>query len=376
MATADEWRQRGMEAIHGLVQREEAVTQMEMEAKLADKSAGPATGLVKIQPHHLTRARQRLLDAGVIHRVRERTRGGTREIATFSFDPDVKKARRAAARKRLLQARFLSWSLPSSDWGNAPPVPAALERVVQASLLQAAPYGYRLARPEGGEVRTLLGSSVPGGSLDNAAFYTGLDAHGSPTSTIVVPVEAKNLRQWVYPQTQELFQLLDKSARMQVAHPSARFVPVLVCREKHHLTGVMANQMGFHVIATWRQYVRPIAASYDEGARERFDQVGDELGFNLELREEAVGPMIDHFTKHLPKRADEASRRWAAICGHPDVPALLHVLRNDDLAWTDRHMLLVDLGNAVGQALGEDVKWSGHSSTGEEPADYRGEDHD
>lgn len=28
-----------------------------------------------------------------------------------------------------------------------------------------------------------------------------------------MPIEAKNVRQWIYPRTQELYQLLDKSAR-------------------------------------------------------------------------------------------------------------------------------------------------------------------
>lgn len=363
MATAEEWRQRGADAIQELLRREHAVTQQEMEAKLADRLPGPRGGPQRVQPHHLTTARRRLLAAGAMELTRERTRGSGRVITTFNLD-DSKKSQRAAGRKRLLQARFHSWSQASSDWGSTPPISAGLERVVQASLQTAAPHGYRLLRPAGGEVTTLLNAPVPGGSLDNAAFYTGLDELGLPTAPVHLPIEAKNVRQWIYPQTQELFQVLSKSARLQQAHPTMRIVPVLVCREKHTLTALMAEQMGFHVISTWRQYLRPIVATYDEGARDRFEQVRDELGFNLELHEEAAEPMVGHFTTVLPRRIHEAATRWATVCGHPDVPDLLLDLRRDELTGPDRHQVMLDLGEAVGEALDQEVPWAGDS---EEP---------
>lgn len=365
MASAEEWRQLGVEAIQELLRREHAVTQPEMEAKLADKLPGPP-GPRRVQPHHLTTARRRLIAAGALEVTRDKTRGAGRVVTTFSLD-DSKKAQRAAGRKRLLLARFHSWSQYSSDWGNTPPIPAGLERVIQASLQVAAPHGHRLLRPDGGEVTTVLNAPVPGGSLDNATFFTGLNEAGLPTATTLVPIEAKNVRSWIYPQTQELYQVLSKSARLKQANPTVPIVPVLVCREKHPLTGQMANQMGFHVISTWRQYVRPIVTTYDESAQAKFEQVRDELGFILEPHEGAVGQMVDHFTKHLPRRIEDAAARWSTVSAHPDVPDLLQDLRNDDLSGPDRHQVMAELGEAVGDALGEDVWWAGDPDGPDEP---------
>ena len=82
-----------------------------------------------------------------------------------------------------------------------------------------------------------------------------------PTQPILVTIEAKNLRQWIYPRTQELYQVLDKSARLQLEHPDLGVLPVLVCRKAHYNANKMAQHLGFHVIATQRQYVRPAVAA-------------------------------------------------------------------------------------------------------------------
>jgi hypothetical protein len=80
--------------------------------------------------------------------------------------------------------------------------------VVHAALTAAAPYGYRLLNPVGGETRTLLGAPVPGGSLDNAAFLTTMDAAQlTPTGQYVVLIEVKNIREWIYPSAAELLNL-------------------------------------------------------------------------------------------------------------------------------------------------------------------------
>ena len=61
-----------------------------------------------------------------------------RLAATALFLASSKAVLRIAGRKRLLHRRYLSWSsAAATEWG-APPIPAALERVIHRSLLEAA----------------------------------------------------------------------------------------------------------------------------------------------------------------------------------------------------------------------------------------------
>ncbi|WP_231999077.1 hypothetical protein [Mycobacterium sp. 1081908.1] len=323
-----------------------------MEAKLADQKFEGAAR--KIDPHHLTTARNRLLDGHVIERRVDATRGG-QSVATYVLANPSKAALRHAGRKRLLHRRFLSWSHPVTEWG-APPIPAALERVVHTSLTAAAPEGYRLLRPQGGEVATIAGAPVPGGRMDNAAFYTGMDTGGLPKPALLVAIEVKNVRQWIYPQTQELYQLLFKCAQLRLHHPELPVMPVLVCRRAHYTTRLMAQQLGFHVISTQKQYVRPAVAGTPDDRR-KFEEVNSELGYNLELHEGPVDQMTKHFTRTIPDRCQEASERWAQFAAHPEVPDLITRLRDDDISNQDRtvaHDMLIELAEEV---FTEDVEW-------------------
>lgn len=363
MPTAEEWRSLAATGIVELLESEGAATQPGMEAKLADAKYAKFDS--PIHPHHLTTARNRLLDAGVIERINERTRGG-QIVATFVLADPSKAVLRIAGRKRLLHRRYLSWSsAAATEWG-APPIPAALERVIHRSLLEAAPRGYHLLRPDGGEVGQIAGRPVPGGSLDNAAFHTGVGVDGLPGTTKLMPIEAKNVRQWIYPRTQELYQLLDKSARLSVANPNLPVMPIFVCRRVQFLTGKMAQQLGFHVIQTWRQYVRPAVAHTDEDAR-KFEELNTELSYNLELHEDSVEPMVKQFTGVIPKRCDDAAARWGLFVAHPDVPDLVHRMRDDGISNDERYDTLGELAAAAREVFSEDVDWFHDDDHGEHP---------
>ena len=340
-------------AIVELLEQEGATTQPEMEAKISDAVLPGQTR--KIDPHHLTVGRRRLLEAGVIESVRQATRGG-QVITTYVMAGASKKALRSAGRKRLLTARFHGWSAPTTEWGPAP-LPQALERVIHASLTAAAPHGYRLLNPGGvGEVGRLFGQQIAGGAVDNAAFYMPV-VDGLAKPAVAVIIEAKNVRQWIYPQTQELYQLMDKCARLKSAHPGEQLLPVLVCRRQHYRTAQMAKQMGFHVIGTWRQYVRPAVAGTPED-REKFDQVDTELKFNLALHDAEVEEMVNHFVKVIPKRiANGATDRWGAVVAEDGVPDLLRTLRDDEVTGAGRHEALQELAERVGSVSGEHAEW-------------------
>jgi hypothetical protein len=360
--TAEEWRSLAAVGIVELLGTEGAATQPGMEAKLSDTKYPGVSSL--IHPHHLTTARNRLLAAGMVERINERTRGG-QTVATFVLADPSKTVLRVAGRKRLLHRRYLSWSSPINEWGAAP-IPTALERVIHRSLVDAAPHGYRLLRPEGGgEVAQIAGQLVPGGKLDNAVFHTGLGADGMPTSTKLMPIEAKNVRQWIYPRTQEMYQLLDKAARLRILHPDLPVMPIFVCRRVQFLTGKMAHQLGFHVIQTWRQYIRPAVAHTDGDAR-KFEELNTELAYNLELHEGSVEQMVNHFTGVIPKRCDEAATRWGQFVAHPDVPGLIHRMRDDAITNTERYESLGDLAAAARDVFSENIEWF-HEEEGEEP---------
>jgi hypothetical protein len=175
-----------------------------MEAWISDR---PWTNLERpIDPHHLTTARAQLVAQSILTTSTAKT-VGNRSITVYHFADTrgrLTLIRRAAQRKRFLQARYQTWAsgTPSQHGVIGP----AAERVLHASLIAAAPYGYRLVRPEGGEVREVLGAAVPGGPLDNAAFFSPLDADGLPAEPVFLPIEAKNVRSWIYPRAPELHQ--------------------------------------------------------------------------------------------------------------------------------------------------------------------------
>lgn len=153
--------------------RELAFGARELDAKAADRKWGD---FPTIQPHLLTPAVARLRREGVVSYEAAPTRGGGIQRVYVVASPS-KTAMRVAGRKRLLLARYRTWATAGKDW-NPSPVGSALERVVHASLLETAPFGYRLVNPAGGDVRDVLGARVPGGPLDSAAC--GVSAAGAP----------------------------------------------------------------------------------------------------------------------------------------------------------------------------------------------------
>jgi hypothetical protein len=339
----------GAQRIVELLAVEHAVVWPEVEAKLADRQwTGPP---FVIHPGHLTEARGDLLRRGVITEIRQRTRGG--RVIPVLMPTDQWRRRRAvedaAARKRLLQTRYLTWASGSAGAG-AGVIGAAGERVVHDALTAAAPHGYRLINPQGGEVRRLLGAPVPGGAPDNGAFLTTVDAHTlTPTGQFIVLVEVKNIRSWIYPSAAELHQLLDKAARLQQQHPDRRFVPVLVCRRSHYLTNKMAEQLGFYVIATKRQYVPSGIAGTD------LDEVRDELAYDLEpYTETPPTPLVAHFTTTLQGVAERTAQRWVVSAA---MRPYFGQLREDRLPRDDRAAIHEELRDAAERQHGTKPWW-------------------
>lgn len=291
------------QAVEEIVTSEHAVVWTEVEAKAADRVWATIPG--HVDPHHLTNARHDLASRGVIASDSGVTRGG-RVIEVLVSPSGPKRAVHAAAgRKRLLHARYLGWATGTKRHGQGLVGPGG-ERVVHESLREAAPSGYRLYEPKLGEVRRLFGQPVPGGPLDNGALLQLVD-RDCPAGAVVVPIEVKNLRAWIYPEAAELHQLLSKAARLQSARPDLQFAPVLVCRRAHYTTFKMAKALGFYVIDLRRQFL--LAASGVD--QTRVSEVRAELGYDLEVSDGPFPPLIAHFTTHFPSVAARTAERWA-----------------------------------------------------------------
>lgn len=302
-------------AIPELLTREHAAVWAEIEAKLAEQPHPEAPK--GLNPHILTRARRRLVEDDVIEQLTGVTRGGAggREISTYVLKSRYLKGevvRKAAARKRLLQSRYLGWAKGSSSHPNL--IGTAGEQVTHASLRAATANGagYQLLNPERGEVKSLFGQPVPGGSLDNAAHLVTQREGNLVVVTVIV--EVKNLRQWIYPNAPEIFQLLEKAARLQIAHPRNSFMPVLIARNVHHLTYVMAEHLGFFV-THFDGSEQPILPHWT-AAPDKVLEVRSELGYALTRSNGAFPFLARQFERTIPRVAGATAARWTMIAPH------------------------------------------------------------
>jgi hypothetical protein len=196
----------------------------------------------------------------------------------------------------------------------------AAERVAHESLKDAA--CFQLVRPDGHPVSSLLGREISG-PLDHAVIYTPSGPDGMLTQPVAVPIEVKNLRDWIYPSSQELYQLLWKSAKLQQERPEARIAPVLVCRRAHYTTFCMAKALGFFIVQTRRQYI-------DRVDQDRLLEVRVELGFTDLDAQEGADPQVRHlfrdvFTNHAGETAD----RWSITASVPELCDAFDWMRTD-----------------------------------------------
>ena len=233
-----------------------AASKIELEAKLIDSHLGNPP----FEPAHLHDARKALLHTREIRIDKTRTRGGGTPpiLVTTDTDRRSRKVNDATARKRLLMSRYYSYVRGSEESGGSLAGPAG-ELAFQAALTRAN-VGVGIATIRNGlpSVPRVLDQDVPTGPLDNAFILQRLVPQTlAPTGPfgVYVLVEVKNIREWVYPRTQELYQVLMKSAELQYAHQDADILPVLVCRKAHVTTMFMAKELGFFVIQAGRQYL-------------------------------------------------------------------------------------------------------------------------
>lgn len=291
--------ERAKARILELLQQEHAMTVFETEARLGE--VGHARSGLNIDPHHITTALRQLAEENHIVRVTEATRGGG-DITTIQPADQHKRTTaiaQAAGRKRLLYARYLSWAQSSSRHPSGRVGPAG-EEAVRLALRNSG--ALQPAVPDFRETSTVLGVNLPG-PVDSAGYMVPF-VNGLPGPVTTILVEVKNIRSWIYPAAEELYQLLSKATLLQQAHPAQPIVPVFVCRKAHETTFWMARQLGFMVIDMGAQFVGDVE-------QDKLDEVRRGLYF-LDLQN-GTGPSLrvrDRFRDTLPNHCSKIAERW------------------------------------------------------------------
>lgn len=315
--SADEWVGLGRTAILQLLEREHAAAWIEVEAKIADVTWAPLG--VHVDPNHLSTARLELQREGRIMTAAS-TSKGQRVVEVVHLADTRRRVTaidRAAAHKRALLSRFRSWAEGTPHHRGL--IGPAGEKVVNDSLVQSGMI--QLAMPGGGQVKVFLGHQLDG-PLDNAGFYVPLRA-GIPGAALAVPIEVKNIRDWIYPASDELHQLLDKAATLQVAQPDVPIAPILVCRRAHITAYRMAEALGFIIIQAKQQFIHAV----DEG---KLRELRAGLGLIDLAVENGADPWVQsQFTKVLGRIGDRTAERWAHTTQNMSIRELFALIRRE-----------------------------------------------
>jgi hypothetical protein len=343
------WISAGEQEIRALLKVEHAVVRMEIESKIAEK---PGTSR-HIQPHILADSLRRLVRRGEVATNTDATRGG-RDIVTFSLSkPSVSKrlVERAAARKRLLQTRYLQWATGTAGLGrHTGIVGPSLEKSLHASILTSAPYlGYRMLNPVSGEVSTVWDFDATSfGSPDNGFLWHDADTN----SDHLCLVEAKNTREWIYPWGSELYQLLFKCAHIypEALRRGYGVIPVLVCRKASPTLYYAAKDLGFHVAEVGKQLVDfGLEVGSDEDRM--VNEVRAELGFTDILDHNGTYRTIEkQFKSVIPGRALEITQQFAEV--GQELESDFRLLRVDGNTQTKYRAM-----KANAESLGAEISW-------------------
>jgi hypothetical protein len=244
VVTPAEYDARAAERIREIIAEQHAVVRREVESRVSE---GYWSGSGQnINPHHVSNALRDLVKRGEMEWVTGATRGGA-QVETLQ--PTNRGGRadridRAAARKRLLYARYLGWASGTKRHPKGLIGPAG-EAAVRSGILESG--AVLPTEPGAGAVARLLGLSLPG-PLDSAGVTVPISADGTPGDAVTLLFEVKNIRQWIYPSAPEPYQLLAKGVLVQQARPDAAVVPILVCVcRKAHITNLLHGQAdGLH----------------------------------------------------------------------------------------------------------------------------------
>lgn len=304
MATTRFYAEHGRERLIRVLSVQHACVGPELQLRLAEHRA--TTHPPFINPDVVSQVRRELLDEDEIVPETATTRGGY-QVTTYRLGDHHRAktaARKVAARKRALHARYRSWAehqSPSYPRGRIGP---ALERVAYRYFDQHPAF---LPDPQApaGDVHAVFSQPVPGGALDLLVHVHAFDGSGRP-QTVTLLIETKNQLQWFYPRHHDLHSLLYKAAMLQHEHQDHLFVPMFLCRRRHQDVLQMGKDLGFYPIEVHRQ---PLVAG---GINPRhLDEVTTELGYDLVPADvDDPLPRLGRALANVPSYAFATAQTW------------------------------------------------------------------
>lgn len=303
--------------VRDVLDQEHAALRREVEARLAEYYFESSSDRFNIYPHITTAALRQMTDAGELV-TREGATRGSSVIPTIHFADTKGRATnisRAAARKRLLYARFRSWSQSSSRYPRGQIGPAG-ETALRAAVIRSQQVAPFVANA--GEVSEQFGYRFDG-PLDSGGFVLSPGPTAMPVPVAVL-IEMKNLRTWLYAKDPQVWQVLRKAQRLQLHDPTLNIFPVLVCRRAHDQVRWMGKQLGFIVVETKANFIGTV----DEHDAQ---EVRAELQFiDLKVGAEPSNAMVKTFASTIPRYAAQYADTWRTRCLDPAFAAPMTVL--------------------------------------------------
>jgi len=185
----------------------------------------------------------------------------------------------ASCARRRLYRRYLKWSADEHLCGKH------AEKIVhQTAKTYSSQAGLFVPQQELGRVTEVLGHSIAPLTLDFIAHILN-PITISCVATLLI--EVKNIRSWVYPWDEELWQLLSYASNLAEHIP---VVPIVVCAHAALPTFQMAKDVGFFLIVLRRQVF------HTDTPEDEFKEVVDQFALVIERY---AGPTDDHVANFL-----------------------------------------------------------------------------
>jgi len=292
-----QWKLWRRSRVARVIRLHKALSQRELEARLSD-FVRPGTPAV--EPHHITNIKDELhLIEASAEPVPFYTR---RKMRKDLYLPLLQE-------KQALYRGFLEITAQDTCGSVA-------ERVVFQSLQAASNLALKPHRL--GNVREINGRTTQG-SLDSYAYVT-LSGQGLQRHAVPIGIEVKNIREWVYPESSELWQALRAAVELEC-------VPILVTRRIHITTGRFCKSIGMLAHETQKQY---FARSLESDSR--LLAAHDGLYFRDVIAWEAADPSVTKFFEvTLPTVLDRTVQNFAKFGDLIRTYAIDAQLHNDHL---------------------------------------------
>jgi hypothetical protein len=255
-----------------------------LENKISD--GGPAD--MRIDPHVLTDVRNRLLAGGTLQR---EVRDNTPWYSLAAADPAVVATRLADLLPLHRQYQRLGQR-----------VGQALEIAIYRALCaQTQLTFFGSFRGLDGPDDTLYSKAEPPQTISGKTMEGELDFIAMTSNATLIGIEAKNIREWIYPQREEVTELLKKCTAVDV-------VPVLIARRIHFSTFRVLNRCGVILHQTYNQLLPTSAAPIAAQARDK-----NMLGFHdIRLGNQPDARLTKFLHENLPAVVPDARERFEA----------------------------------------------------------------